>query len=174
MQYRAEACDHSQVEARRENLRADVGVVRLSRNASGQSAGKVCGKFRVIFRPDFKNEPAGSLHAMGYPLQPKPKFDGGDLARNVGAVTGFLSAFGTPRPAPMWSDMKIGASGGPWIWNKQDEIIKNGKPQPMNENANFIVGLTSFFWDKYPGRIFSPFFGTSIESFLRPYLPKKS
>lgn len=108
----------------------------------------------------------------GYPG--RPPFDSKTQIGDSGPFTNKPWSRGELRfnlTACDWSDLTPGASGGPWLCGKhgQGEIVipgrlANGKP------AIYVNGLSSFFYDRYPGIMISPYFGSDVADFVRKVL----
>lgn len=91
----------------------------------------------------------GSLHSVGYPLQwvsPQYPFDGNQMWRCIGRQ---LPASGVLKMA---NNMTEGASGGPWLIERNGNIYANG--------------LNSFRLTSEPNALASPYFGAGFVNLM--------
>ena len=118
----------------------DVGAAAMNVNAAGQTVEGTVGARGVAF-----NQPREqAFRSFGYPVSPKPKFDGESLWVCD-------SAFGTLDPFPERSgpaqsgigcDMGAGSSGGGWVVGDQ-----------------FVNSVNSFGYTFMPNVLFGTYFG---------------
>lgn len=91
----------------------------------------------------------GSLHSVGYPLQwvsPQYPFDGNQMWRCIGRQ---LPSSGVLKMA---NNMSEGASGGPWLIQRNGNIYANG--------------LNSFRLTSEPDALASPYFGAGFVNLM--------
>jgi hypothetical protein len=118
----------------------DVGAAAMNVNAAGQTVEGTVGARGIAF-----NQPREqAFRSFGYPVSPKPKFDGESLWVCD-------SAFGTLDPFPERSgpaqsgigcDMGAGSSGGGWVVGDQ-----------------FVNSVNSFGYTFMPDVLFGTYFG---------------
>ncbi len=67
-----------------------------------------------------------------------------------------------------WIDLTRGASGGPWLHDKlnQGVVVIEGKLPDPRQKTPYANGLSSFFYERYPGIMISPQFGPIVREFL--------
>jgi hypothetical protein len=118
----------------------DVGAAAMNVNAAGQSVEGTVGARGIAF-----NQPREQAYrSFGYPVAPKPKFDGESLwacDSVFEAVDPFPERSGPPQSG-IGCDMGAGSSGGGWVVGDQ-----------------FVNSVNSFGYAFMPDVLFGTYFG---------------
>jgi len=130
---------------RSENPDFDVAALRVRPNRLGALTDVVGARGFATSKSRF-----ASYEIFGYPAA----HAGGEELRSCRAkglgMDGLTNRFAGSPTVPASCDMAAGASGGAWIFNGQ-----------------FVNGVTSYGYQGRPSKLFSPYFGPQIGSFLR-------
>jgi V8-like Glu-specific endopeptidase len=125
---------------RRARFSGDVGAATMSPNAAGQTVEAAIGARGIAF--DLPREQ--TYRAYGYPVSPRPKFDGESLwacDSQYGYSDPFPELKGPPQSA-IGCDMEAGASGGGWVIDDQ-----------------YVNSTSSFGYSFLPGVLFGSYYG---------------
>ena len=118
----------------------DVGAAAMNPNSAGQTVEGAVGARGIAF-----NQPREQAYrTYGYPVSPRPKFDGESLWACDSAY-GFVDPYPERRGPPqsgIGCDMGAGSSGGGWVAGDQ-----------------YVASVNSFGYAFYPDVLFGTFFG---------------
>jgi hypothetical protein len=118
----------------------DVGAAAMNANAAGQTVEGTVGARGIAF-----NQPREqAFRSFGYPVSPKPKFDGESLwacDSAFGGLDPYGGRHGPPQSA-IGCDMGAGSSGGGWVVGDQ-----------------FVNSVNSFGYVFMPNVLFGTYFG---------------
>jgi V8-like Glu-specific endopeptidase len=130
---------------RHENPGFDLAALRVRPNALGYLTDVVGGRGYAIARWR-----RARFQIFGYPAA---RARGEEMrvcrAHGLGA-DGWTNYFFGPPTMPASCDMAAGASGGGWLFN-----------------GEYVAGVTGYAYQGRPSRLFSPYFGREIGSFLK-------
>jgi Trypsin-like peptidase domain len=125
----------------------DVGALRVRRNRLGTLSAAVGAKGWTSSRSR-----RSQFQIFGYPAA--GALDGEELrscsSPGLGADRNLIS-FGGPTTVPARCDMAAGSSGGAWLVDE----------------GQLIDGVTSYGYSGVPNRLYSPYFGSQVASFIR-------
>jgi V8-like Glu-specific endopeptidase len=128
---------------KRARFSSDIGAMALNPNSAGQTAESVVGARGIAF-----NLPREQVYrSYGYPVSPKPKFDGESLwacDSAFGTVDPFPERTGIPQSG-IGCDMGSGSSGGGWVVDDQ-----------------FVNSVNSFGYAFMPNVLFGTYFGDTV------------
>jgi hypothetical protein len=118
----------------------DVGAAAMNPDAAGVSLEAAVGARGIAF-----NQPREQAYrSFGYPVSPKPKYDGESLwvcDSNFGLIDPYPERQGPPQSG-IGCDMGAGSSGGGWVIGGQ-----------------FVNAVNSFGYAFYPDVLFGTYFG---------------
>jgi V8-like Glu-specific endopeptidase len=121
----------------------DIGAMALNANAAGQTVESVVGARGIAF-----NQPREQVYrSYGYPVTPKPKFDGESLwvcDSAFGLIDPFPERSGPPQSG-IGCDMGAGSSGGGWVVGDQH-----------------VNSVNSFGYSFMPEILFGTYFGDTV------------
>ena len=128
---------------KRARFSSDIGAMALNPDAAGQTVESVVGARGIAF-----NQPREQVYrSYGYPVSPKPKFDGESLwvcDSEFGLIDPFPERSGAPQSG-IGCDMGAGSSGGGWVVGDQ-----------------YVNSINSFGYAFMPEILFGTYFGDTV------------
>ncbi|MGF1525739.1 MAG: trypsin-like serine peptidase, partial [Candidatus Competibacterales bacterium] len=131
---------------RHRDLGADVGMIKLCDRSDGARLHDVVGSLGIVFHSHRRQQ----WSSFGYPAA--PPFDGSTL-NTCEAALGREDSQSIPTLG-IGCNMTGGSSGGPWIAGFRR----------LAGGGNYLNGVNSYGYLTLPDVMFSPYFGSTVES----------